>query len=350
MSKNLSSATDAPDIISQDLENQIKHDRVSQVDILSAHFISSPLGLVPKPNGGWRRIHHLSHPRGSSVNCNIPEEFGTLKYITFDEAIAMLLKVGPNAVFVKQDLADAFRHIPVSASDWWLLEFLWYGHYWFERFLPFGLRTSPFIFDLFAKGIHWLLIKEGLEDTLHYLDDFFAILTTQTEAERYEAFFLQLCLELGVHIKDEKSLHDKIAEFLGIELDSIAMEARLPPAKLKKAQDWVEKALAQRTISRENLQSLLGFLSFAAKVVVPGRAFLRRLFTALQEFKRVYHISAEIRADLHWWASFLPKWNGIQVLRHLNTRPAIRLWTDASGLYGIGGFFLIESQSIPLVS
>lgn len=216
--------------------------------------------------------------------------------------------------------------------------------------MPFGLRTSPFIFDLFAKGIHWLLIKEDWEDTLHYLDDFFAILTTQTEAEQYEVFFLQLCLELEVHIKDEKSLRAKIAKFLGIELDSIAMEARLPPAKLKKAQDWVKKALAQRTISRENLQSLLGFLSFAAKVVVPGRAFLRRLFTALQKFKRVYPISGEMRADLHWWASFLLKWNGIQVLRHLNTRPAIRLWSDASGLNGIGGFFLTESQSIPLVS
>lgn len=117
LSKNLSSATDAPDIISQDLENQIKHDRVSQVDILPAHFISSPLGLVPEPNSGWQRIHHLSHPCGSSVNCNIPEEFEILKYTTFDEAIAVLLKVGPNAVFVKRDLADAFRYIPVSASD-----------------------------------------------------------------------------------------------------------------------------------------------------------------------------------------------------------------------------------------
>lgn len=29
----------------------------------------------------------------------------------------MLLKVGPGAVFVKRDLADAFGHIPVSTSD-----------------------------------------------------------------------------------------------------------------------------------------------------------------------------------------------------------------------------------------
>lgn len=154
LNKNLSSATDAPDTISRDLDNQIKHDRVTRVDILPTQFISSLLGLVPKPNGGWRRIHHLSHPQGSSVNCNILEEFGTLEYTTLDNAMEMLLKVEPGAIFVKRDLADVFRHIPVSASDWWLLGFLWYGYYWFERFLPFGLRTSPFIFDLIAKGIH----------------------------------------------------------------------------------------------------------------------------------------------------------------------------------------------------
>lgn len=43
-----------------------------------------------------------------------------------------------------------------------------------DRFLPFGLRTSPFLFDLFAKGIHCImaaLLSWGL--IFHYLDDFF---------------------------------------------------------------------------------------------------------------------------------------------------------------------------------
>lgn len=77
----------------------------------------------------------------------------------FDDAVEMLLKVGSGAIFVKQDLADAFRHISVSASDWWLLGFLWYDYYMFKRFLPFGLCTSPFILDFFAKSIHWLLMN-----------------------------------------------------------------------------------------------------------------------------------------------------------------------------------------------
>ena len=141
-------------------------------------------------------------------------------------------------------------------------------------------------------------MNRGWKNTLHYLDDLFAILSSQTKPQAYKNFFLYLCLIFGVHIKDKKSLQATIAEFLGIELDSIKMEARLPLAKFKKAEDWIKKALAQRTITRENLQSLLGFLSFAAKMVVPSRAFLRRLFTALQDFKQIYYVDSDMRADL----------------------------------------------------
>lgn len=124
LSKNLLSAIDIPDINSQDLDNQIQYNRITKVDIFPIQFISSPLELVPKPNGGWQHIHHLSHPWGSSVNCNIAEEFSTLEYTIFDDVVEMLLKVGSGMIFVKQDLADGFRHISVSVSDWWLLGLL----------------------------------------------------------------------------------------------------------------------------------------------------------------------------------------------------------------------------------
>lgn len=66
----------------------------------------------------------------------------------------MILKVGPGAILLKKDLADAFRQVPVAECDWWLLGFHWDGAYWIDRFLSFGLRTSPYIFNLFAKGLH----------------------------------------------------------------------------------------------------------------------------------------------------------------------------------------------------
>ena len=88
------------------------------------------------------------------------------------------------------------------------------------------------------------------------------------------------------------------------------------------------------------LESLAGFLSFAARVIVPGRAFLRRIFDALREKKSWIRINKPIRADLTWWSLFLAEWNGIRVLRQLAARRVFHIWTDASGGIGLGGFIL----------
>ena len=64
--------------------------------------------------------------------------------------------------------------------------------------------------------------------------------------------------------------------FAGIELDSVLMEARLPPDKLVKCQDLISGFLRRRKVTLREIQSLTGLLNFACTVVVPGRAFLRR--------------------------------------------------------------------------
>lgn len=77
---------------------------------------------------------------------------------------------------------------------------------------------------------------------------------------------------------------------------------------------------------------------------------MRRLFDALAEKKRYYAIDADIRADLLWWDEFLPKWNGIRLLQLNSSRKRVRLWTDASGNWGMGGFYLLDGEQIPSIS
>lgn len=64
------------------------------------------------------------------------------------------------------------------------------------------------------------------------------------------------------------------------------MEARLPADKLEKTKLWVTKMLCYNMIEYNKLQSLAGFLSFAAEVIRPGYAFLRRLFDTLAKQQR----------------------------------------------------------------
>ena len=90
---NLPSANDSMDTLNRDLQGQKNHRRIMLVPTPQPgdRFISSPLGLIAK--GGqtntWRRIHHLSFPRGRSVNDHIPPDWGTLEYTSLDEAVAM---------------------------------------------------------------------------------------------------------------------------------------------------------------------------------------------------------------------------------------------------------------------
>ncbi|XP_052799424.1 uncharacterized protein LOC128231043 [Mya arenaria] len=55
----------------------------------------NPIGLVPKKAAGqFRMIHHLSYPKGSSVNDFIDEDLSTVNYSSFDDAVAHLLELG----------------------------------------------------------------------------------------------------------------------------------------------------------------------------------------------------------------------------------------------------------------
>ena len=339
---NHHSATEAPEILSSDLQKQLHHDRLVKVDpATEAPFVCSPLGLVPKHDGGWRRIHDLSFPPGNSVNDGIPQEWGSLEYTTFDEAVDALLQQGSGAILVKRDLKDAFRHIPVATSDQWLLGFQCDGSYWMERYLPFGLRTSPFLFDLFARTLNWIIIAVlGWSLVLHYLDDFFAILPPQADAEAYCRDFDLVCTQLGLVVNHSKDAMGTKADFLGIELDSILMQARLPPGKLERARNTVDYLLSEDIISRNELESAVGFLSFAAKIVIPGRAFLRRLFDAIRRPVAMIRITKAMKADLLWWKAFLKDWNGLSLLRHVADRQTKYIWTDASGKFGLGGYIL----------
>ena len=339
---NHHSALDAPEILSSDLQKQLHHDRLNQIDpATEAPFVCSPLGLVPKHDGGWRRIHDLSFPPGNSVNDGIPQEWGSLEYTTFDEAVDALLQQGQGAILVKRDLKDAFRHIPVATSDQWLLGFECDGSYWTERYLPFGLRTSPFLFDLFARALNWIMIAVLCWSfVLHYLDDFFAILPPHADAVAYCSDFDTVCSQLGLVVNHSKDIMGTKADFLGIELDSILMQARLPPDKLARARNTVDDLLKRRTISRNDLESAVGFLSFAAKIVIPGRAFLRRLFDAIRRPVAMIRITKAMRADLLWWKAFLKDWNGISLLRNVADRQIKYIWTDASGKFGLGGYML----------
>ena len=63
-------------------------------------FRISPLGIVPKKvPGEFRLIHHLSFPKGSSVNDGISPDHTSVRYATIDEAIKLIMNAGQGCFF-----------------------------------------------------------------------------------------------------------------------------------------------------------------------------------------------------------------------------------------------------------
>ena len=132
--------------------------------------------------------------------------------------------------------------------------------------------------------------------------------------------------------------------FLGIQLDSRQMEARLPPVKLIKVQELVASWLSKKNATKREILSLVGLLQHAAKVVRPGRSFVRRMFMTVAKVKELDHftrLNKEFRSDLLWWHTFLLSWNGISFIQVVSAGEGADLviQTDHSGSWGCAAFF-----------
>jgi hypothetical protein len=310
------------------------------------HFRSSPLGCVPKSDGGFRSTHNLSYPHGSprSVNSGIPDQRAHLEYETFDLAVDHILALGPGCMLSKADLRGAFRHILVRMADWHLLGFSWEGQYYVEAFLPFGLRSAPFLYNMFAELLHWGCAAIGVDRLLHYLDDFLFLeppAAPSNALSRFEhlADFLGFSLNASKRVPPTTSL-----SFLGICLDTVSMSATLPPPKIDKTLLALHHLHGRSRCTQLELLKLIGLLQFTCKVLPAGRPFLRRFITAAYSVRHLSHriyLSAALREDLGWWVYFLPQWNGILLLswQPWVSHATISLFTDASSTTGIGVYY-----------
>lgn len=342
LSKNLSSADLDPETIDKQLQKDITRGRVA-VYAPNFPYISSPLGLVPKSDDGFRRIHHLSHPLGQSTNDQIPLSYGNLRYTSRLELLQLVKLAGRGCILIKRDLAEAFRHIPIAPSNHWLMGFCWRGIYYVETCLSFGLRTVPYIFNMFGEALHWLLmwILPSLL-LVHYLDDFIAVIPASNAplAAEFSLVWGELTSFLGFSCNASKDGQGTTLECLGIEIDTIAMVAHLPAKKRQKALRLIKHMLTDETVSLAEGDQLTGFLNFCSEVMPLGRTFLRRVYNfQLQWVKPMAKrpLSPGARKDLTWWRDALPLAQGIQLLDD-TVRPTYHLFTDACD-YGCGGFW-----------
>ena len=89
---HLPSAFQQPAVIDSILEKEIAANRILGLfsKLPMPIFCCSGMGVVPKHDGGWRIIYHLSAPPGRSINDFIDSDAYTLSYCSVDDAYAII--------------------------------------------------------------------------------------------------------------------------------------------------------------------------------------------------------------------------------------------------------------------
>ena len=106
----------------------------------------------------------------------------------------------------------------------------------------------------------------------------------------------------------------------------------------------LDSFIPRRSTRLVDLQSLIGTLQFACKVVVPGRTFLQRMINLTRGVPSRFHhirLNKEFKRDVIMWKAFLTKWNGRSLFldSYVTSSPDLELYTDAASSVGFGGFF-----------
>ena len=350
IARNLTSALHHSAVIDKELAREVEAGRIlgpySDRPLPNLHC--SGLGVVPKHNDKWRVIMHLSAPPGNSINDYIPPENYSMHYSTVDDAVRLLTAHPPGALMAKVDLKAAFRMVPVRRQDWELLGIYWRQSFYVDTCLPFGCRSSPFLFTQFAEALQWILHHNYHLSLVHYLDDFFLTGPPHSDTcSRSVTLMLRVCTELGIPVAlDKLEGPATCITYLGIEVDAAQQVLRLPDNKLQallqELKTW--KTRCRHKTTKRRLLSLIGKLSFATKVVPAGRLFLRRLIDLSTTARKLHHrvtLNKEARADILWWHQFLPAWNGVAMFLEAEwtDAEALQLFTDASRRWGYGAYF-----------
>ncbi|KAL0201658.1 hypothetical protein M9458_004845, partial [Cirrhinus mrigala] len=206
----------------------------------------SPYFIVPKKSGGLRPILDLRALNRSLLR--LPFKMLTTK--------RMLTCIRHQDWFAAIDLKDAYFHVSILPRRRPFLRFAF-------EVLPFGLSLSPRVFTKVTEAalspLWWIGIR-----ILNYLDDWLLI--------AHSDLVLRHLSHLGLQVNREKSKLSPVQRisFLGVELDSVNMTARL-------TNERAQSVLNCLNSFRHKTARLLGHMAAAAAVTPLGLLHMRPL-------------------------------------------------------------------------
>lgn len=220
--KNLISAVNNSEVVDAKITKEVEAGRIAG-PFRNRPFLPfriSPLGVIPmKTPGEFRLIHHLSYPKGLSVNDGILSDNTSVSYASISDAISHIKAAGHGCFLAKTDIKNAFRLIPIRPQDYSLLGLRLKDFFYYDLCMPMGCSSSCKTFETFATAVEWIArSKLQIRHIIHLLDDFLIIDPSHALCKGQFRLFLDLCSYLGIPMEPEKTLGPAITlSFAGIE-------------------------------------------------------------------------------------------------------------------------------------
>ena len=210
---------------------------------------------------------------------------------------------------------------------------------------PFGLHSSQALFNEYADALQYAMKTNHVQDLQHYLDYYFTVGPPYSPVcANNIATMIAMCKELAFTINVDKITKPATTtNFLGVDIDWVAMEARINSTCLFNTICLLEGIVGHLPATKRSILSIIGKLHFICQVCRPGRTFLWHMIETSMKAWHLHHrikLNQEIHRDVEWWLYYLPSCNGVSLLyeSHWITSAECQLFTEASNV-GFGFYF-----------
>jgi hypothetical protein len=228
----------------------------------------------------------------------------------------------------------------------------------YDSRLPFGSSLSCKIFQTISDAVVRAFRRRGFK-ALSYIDDFIVISDSYSECVVALDCLISLVQNFGLEINWQKVAYpSQVMTFLGVTIDCVNRTLALPKDKLCALKSLLVKWSFKKKATKRDLQSIIGKLSWAARVVRGGRTFIRSMINLLPLVKEPTHyirLSAMARSDLSWWLVAMDRFHGDTPFTVDKPLPNYEFATDAclsggAAHFGRDWMYVSWSEDIPSVA
>ena len=249
-----------------------------------------------------------------------------------------MVSKGVGSLLFKGDLKHYYRQIFVDPANAVKLRYFIDDVMFIDSTLPMGMTSSCYIAQWVSCIISYIMKQQGYS-AVNYIDDLGGVNTPSNANSAFDELG-NILAEIGI-LESVRKTSPPLTKmtFLGILLDSVSQTVSIDSDRLSQIKEIVSLWLSKSTASLQELQCLVGMLSFTATCVHEGHLFFSHILVVL---KQAYHcdrqinISVEMQKDLHWWNTSLDDYNGISCIpNEIWSRPN-EVFSSDSCLTGCG--------------